>query len=93
MGDKNGGDAGFLLNPADFLSGLQPEPGIQIGQRLIQQQHLGHFYQRPGNGNPLLLTAGKLAGLPVQKSLNLHQCRRLLGTAMHLRLGELVLPL
>ena len=73
MGDKDGGDAGLLLDPADLLPGLEPQTGVQIGKGLVQQQDTGHLHQRPGDGHPLLLTAGKLAGLPIQKAVDLYQ--------------------
>ena len=93
MGDEHGGDPGGALNPANLLPGLQPESGVQIAQRLVQQENLRHFHQSPGNGHPLLLAAGKLAGLALQQALDLHQLRRLQSLFVHLLLGKFVLPL
>ena len=60
MGDKDEGNAYFLLDvfqfPLHFLAQLQ----IQCTQRLIQQQYLGFIDQCTGNSNTLLLTAGHL---------------------------------
>ena len=46
-------------------SELDPEAvaqfGIEIGQGLIEKQHLGLGDERPRQGDPLLLAAGKLA--------------------------------
>jgi hypothetical protein len=45
--------------------------GIQIASRLIGQQQSGAGHQRPRQRHPLLLPAGKLAGLvlrPVRQS-------------------------
>lgn len=36
--------------------------GIQIAGRLVRQNDTGLIDQRPSNGHPLLLTAGKLRG-------------------------------
>ena len=93
VGDEDGGDAGFLLDAADLLPGLQPQPGIQIGKRLIQQQHPGHFHNGSGDGHPLLLTAGELAGLALQKGIDLHQPGSLLHPPAHLLFGQLILAL
>ena len=92
MGDEHRGDTSGALNPPDFLPGLQPQPGVQVGQGLVQQQNPGHFHQSPGNGHPLLLTAGELAGLAVHEILNLHQPGGLQGFFRHLLLGEFVFP-
>ena len=73
VGHKYGGHAGLDLDPADLLPHFQTQAGVQIGQRLIQQQDLGPLHQRPGDGHPLLLAAGELAGLPLQKISDLHQ--------------------
>ena len=93
MGDKHRGNAGGALNPADFLPGLQPQPGVQVAQGLVQKQNPGHLHQCPGDGHPLLLAAGKLRGLSLQQALDLHQLRRLQSLFVHLLLGQAVLPL
>ena len=90
MGYKNGGDPRLLLDPANLLPGLEPQPGIQIGKGLVQQQDLRHLHKRPGNGHPLLLTAGKLVGLPGQERVDLHQSGSLQHPLPHLFLGQSV---
>ena len=91
MGDEHGGDAGLLLDAADLLPGLEPQPGIQVGKGLVQQQHPGHFHQGPGNGHPLLLTAGELTGLALHQSVDLHQLCRIQNPASHFLLAEFLL--
>ena len=93
MGDEHGGDAGLPLDAADLLAGLEAQPGVQVGQRLVQQQHPGHLHHGAGDGHALLLTAGHLAGLAVHKPFDLHQLRRLLNAALHLLLGGTVIAL
>ena len=93
MGHKDSGNACFPLNPLDFLPGLKPQAGIQIGERFIQQKHLGPLHQSPCNCHTLLLPAGKLSRLPVHQLLYLHQPGRLHGFLKHLRFGQFVLPL
>ena len=93
MGDEDGGDAGAALDAADLLPGLQAEPGVQVGKGLVQQQHPGHFHQGAGDGHPLLLAAGHLAGLAIHQLLDLYKPCCLLHPLFHLLLGQLVLPL
>ena len=90
VGDKHGGDAGLPLDAADLLPGLEAQPRVQIGQRLVQKQHAGALYQCPGNGYPLLLSAGQLTGLAVHQPLQLHQLCRGQCPLRHLCFGELV---
>ena len=40
----------------------RPDLGIQVSRRLVRQDHLRLSGQRPGDGNTLLLPAGKLIG-------------------------------
>ena len=93
MGDKDGGDFGGALDFPNLLPGLEAQPSVQVGERLIQQQDVRHFYQRPGNGHPLLLAAGQLAGLAVQKLPDLYQRGCLIHTPGHLLFGKAVFPL
>ena len=39
---------------------------IQVSRRFIAKQHLGIVDERPGNGNPLLLSAGKLSRIMLE---------------------------
>ena len=45
-----------------FLAHLQPQLGVEIRQRLVEQQHLRLDRQRAGDRDALLLAAGELAG-------------------------------
>ena len=58
MRHHNRGDRQRLLQPADFNLHFRPQMRIQATQRLIQQQHRGPRYERPGQCHPLLLSAG-----------------------------------
>ena len=60
MGDIDGGDARLLLNAADLGTHGDPELGIQVGKRLVKQQHTGLHNQGSCQGDTLLLAAGKL---------------------------------
>ena len=62
MGDEQGGGAELLLERADLLAQLEPDLGVQGGQRLVEQQHPGLDGERPGQRDALLLAAGQLVG-------------------------------
>ena len=91
--DENGGDAGFALNAADLLPGLEAQPGIEVAQRFIQQQHPGRLDQGAGDGDALLLPAGELRGPAVEQHVDLHQAGRLFGAPAHFLLGGPGFPL
>ena len=93
MRNENGRDAGLVLHFLDLLAGLQAKPRVQVGQRFVQQEHLGHLDQRAGDGDPLLLTAGQLTGFPVPVVPDLHQPHGRFRFLQHLLLGEFVLSL
>jgi hypothetical protein len=75
-----------LAEPAVQLDQLGPHVGaqfrIEIGEGLVQQEDLGVADERAPERNALLLTAGQLARLAVEKGLELK--RR--GRFSHLRL-------
>ncbi len=81
--DKHRCDAGFLLDPPDLLPCRQTQSGIQIGERLIQEQDFGQLHQRTGNGHPLLLAARELRRFSLQQLLNVHQLRRFQHAFLH----------
>ena len=49
----------LLQHPQHVRFGHQ----VEAGQRLVADQQVRPGYDRPGNRDPLALTAGKLAGL------------------------------
>ena len=60
MGDVDRGDAEFALEVLELLPELVAQLGVQIGERLVEQQNLGLQHERPGDGDALLLPAGQL---------------------------------
>ena len=51
---------------ADLVPQLRADLGVERGQRLVQQQHLGLDGQGPGQRDPLLLPAGDLVRVAVR---------------------------
>ena len=64
--------AKVLLDPADLHLEVPAELGVNGAEGLIQEQHLGLGDNGPGQGHPLLLAAGKLAGVLVCLVLQAH---------------------
>ena len=60
MGDVDRHDSEFFLDAPDFLAHVDPKLGVQIGQRLVQQQHAWVVNQGAGNRNTLLLAPRKV---------------------------------
>jgi hypothetical protein len=63
VGDVQRQDAELALNPADFRAHLDPELGVEVGERFVQQQHRGAVDQRAGDRHALLLAARERGGL------------------------------
>ena len=59
----------FLLQITDFITHGAAKLGVEIGQRLVEQQHLRLQHQRACHGDALLLTARKLARIAGAKML------------------------
>ena len=60
MGDEHGGDADATDQLADLPAGALAQRGVQIGERLVQQEHPRLGGQRTGQRHALLLPAGEL---------------------------------
>ena len=89
VGDIDGGVAIFVVQPADFEPHLLAQIGVEVGQRLVEQQRLRFDDQRARQRHALLLPAGELAGIALRQRLELGrgQDRRQLlrnGVAVHL---------
>ena len=63
MGDVDRGVAVLVVQAADLEAHLLAQVGVEIGQRLVEQQRLGLDHQRARQRHALLLAAGQLAGI------------------------------
>jgi hypothetical protein len=88
VGDVHGGGAQLVLEALEEAAGLQPQPRVQVGQRLVEQEHLRPVGDRPGQGDPLLLAARQLAGAALHGRLQLEAGPGLGGGAVPLGLGH-----
>ena len=68
VGDEDHRHAGLLLHPLQLGPHLQPQPRVEVRQRLVQQQHLRLHHHRPRQRHALLLAARQLAGLRPEKA-------------------------
>ena len=63
MGHEHHRDAPLAVELLEGLHDLAAGAGVEVAGRLVGQQQLRLADQRPGDGDPLLLTAGELRGL------------------------------
>ena len=90
MRDINGGDPQALLHVADLQAHLDPQLGVEIRQRLIEEQHLGAYHHGAGQGDTLLLAAGELGGCPFGHRRQIHRGQGHLDGLVHLRRRHLL---
>jgi hypothetical protein len=57
----------LLMQPLDLDAQLGTQLGIEIGQRLVEQEHVDIAHQRPADGDALALTTGKLCRLALEQ--------------------------
>ena len=69
--------ADFVLQVRQFELHLRPQFGIERGQRLVEQQHLGTHHQAAGEGDALALPARHLVRLAILESTQADQLERL----------------
>ena len=85
--DDDHGAAGALLDLVDQLDGLLSGGRVQIGQRLVKEQHIHLSHHDAAKAHPLLLSAGDLVGRMVQNLLYANHAGSLPHLSVH------VLPL
>ena len=88
VGHEHRGDADAMDEIADLAPGPLPQRGIEIRERLVQQQHARLRRQRPGERHALLLAAGELADAPALEAGEVHQRERPRDPALQLLPAE-----
>ena len=76
MRDEDRGHAERLVQQLDLGPDLHAQLGIEIGQRLVEQEELRLPGQRPAHGHALALAARKRLRLAVEVGLELQERRR-----------------
>ena len=74
MRDVNHGDAAALERARNALDRLSAV-GVEHGRRLIEQQDLRIHGERAGDGDALLLPAGKIRGVCLRQVAHAHGCQ------------------
>jgi hypothetical protein len=83
-----GGGADAALDGAQFHLHAFPQLGIEVGQRLVQQQQLRLDRHGAGQGHALLLPAGKLARVAVRHRGEADQVQRTAHALIPRRAGH-----
>ena len=73
MGDEEGGDPDLALQPLEPGPCPLPELGVEIGERLVEEQDTRRVDQCPGQGDALLLATGDLVGVTIAVAAHLDQ--------------------
>jgi hypothetical protein len=89
VGDEQRGDAELAVQGLDLQPRLRAQLGVEVGQRLVEQEDLGLAHDRAAHRDALALAAGELTRLAVQQRTELEDLGRLLHPLFDLRLGQL----
>ena len=81
----DGGDANATLKFPNEITHLVAKSGVQVGQRLIEQQYPRLNDQRASQGDPLLLSTRQLARVPLAETDQLNRVHGLGHTPCDLR--------
>ena len=66
MGHVQRGHPEVALDPGDLRAHLDPELGVEVGQRLVHEERLGLADDGPPHGHPLALSARQRGRLALQ---------------------------
>ncbi len=61
----------LLVQALDLDPQVGAQLGVEVGQRLVEQEHVHVAHQRAADGDALALAAGQGAGLALQQRLDL----------------------
>ena len=79
VGDVDHGVGQPLVQPLDLDAQLRAQLGVEVGQRLVEQEDVDVAHQRTADRHALALAAGQLRRLALQQRLDLQD----LGGARH----------
>ncbi len=79
VGHVDDGGVELLVQLGDLDTHLDPQGGVEVGERLVKQEHLGLLHNGAADGHPLALTAGEGLGLALEQWLETED----LGGAHH----------
>ena len=73
MRDHDGGGPHFALDLPQFKLHFFTQFGVQVGQRLVQQQHWRLNHQSASQSHPLALSAREFPGVALRQIAQVHQ--------------------
>ena len=85
-------DAELALQAAQLGAHLHPQLGVQVGQRLVQQQQARPQHDGPGQRHALLLPARQVGRQPRREVLETDRAQRLAHALAQLRRRHLAQP-
>ena len=89
MGDIDEGRLKALVQLGDFGAHLRAQLGVEVGQRLVEQEYRRVAHHRAAECDSLTLTARKRFRLAVQQVLDVQNFRRFVYSAVDFRLVHL----
>ena len=92
MGDVDRGDAEPLLQPRDLGAHLAAQLGVEVGQRLVEEERVGLADDRAAHRDALALAAGQVARLALEVLVELERLRRRPDLLVDLVVGGLGQP-
>ncbi len=90
--DVDRGGAHLLVHALDLGAHLHAQLGVEIGERLVEQEDLRIAHDRAAHGDALALPAGELARLAVEQFLDVEDAGGLLHALLDLGLGKMLQP-
>jgi hypothetical protein len=78
-------EAVFLADAPDFGAHFEAQSGIEVGERLVEEDTAGAYNERAGQGDPLLLATGELGDLAFRIRPHLHGIQRRRDALANLR--------
>src|SRR5579883_2167503 len=88
VGDIDGGRADLLLLADELVAGRDAQGGIEIGERLVEEEDLGVANDRPAKRHPLPLPAGEGVRLAPEEGREAELCRRQPDPPLDLARGD-----
>ena len=73
MGDVDRGDAELTLERLDLVAHALADAGVEIGERLVEQQDPRAHGERPAERDPLALAARELGHRPLAELVQAEQ--------------------
>ena len=89
MGDEHEGRADLAVDARQLDLHLLAKLEVERAERLVEQQDGGPLGQRPGEGDPLRLTARQLPGVPILHAGQADQLEVLVDATCDLLAGRL----